>query len=404
MQTYADIPDPHYPVRDDWLALHEEAVLEPELSIVDPHHHLWDKGGHRYFLDELLADINTGHNIVATMFMECGAMYRHSGPEAERCLGETEFANGVAALSASGQYGEAELCAGLIGGADLRAGDAVTAILEQHMAIAGSRFKGIRQVSAWHDDPAARGSLASPPVGILADAGFREGIRALTRLGLSFDAYMYHTQLGEMADLAHALPDTNMILNHVGGVIGIGPYENKRDEEFVKWRADMQTIATLDNVSVKLGGLGMRVFGFGFGDRPAPPSSKDLAEAWKPYIETCIELFGPERCMFESNFPVDKGTCSYPVIWNAFKRITSGTSAADKHQLFSYTARSLAQHRCHGSQRQRLNRKIVTQFLGAGKIWNPITGWILERVRHHPRWNRIEHIRGHKSVVSVVSL
>jgi len=339
MQTYADIPNPHYPVRDDWLALHNEDVIDPALAIVDPHHHLWDKSDHRYFLDDLLADLNTGHNIVATMFMECGAMYRSDGPEDERCLGETEFANGVAALSASGIYGNAEICAGLVGGADLRAGDAVTPILERHMAIADGRFKGVRQVSAWHDDPAARGSLASPPVGILADAGFREGIRALTRLDLSFDAYMYHTQLGEMVDLARALPDTNMILNHVGGVIGIGPYKNKRDEEFAKWRSDMQNIASLDNVSVKLGGLGMRVFGFGFGDWPAPPSSDDLAQAWAPYIETCIELFGPERCMFESNFPVDKGACSYPVIWNAFKRIASGASPDDKKHLFSDSAR-----------------------------------------------------------------
>ncbi len=339
MQTYADIPNPHYPVRDDWLARHTEDALEPALPIVDPHHHLWDRDGHRYFLDELLEDLNTGHNIVATMFMECGAMYRNTGPENDRCLGETEFVNGVAALSASGLYGDTQICAGIVGGVDLRLGDNVTPILERHIAIADGRFRGIRQVSAWHDDPAARGSLASPPPGILADSNFRSGVKTLTRLGLTFDAYMYHTQLAEMLDLARAVPETSMILNHVGGVIGIGPYADKRDEEFAKWRRHMTEIAALDNVSVKLGGLGMRVFGFGFGDRPHPPTSDELAQAWRPYIETCIELFGAERCMFESNFPVDKGTCSYAVIWNAFKRIASGASADEKQALFETTAR-----------------------------------------------------------------
>jgi len=337
-----DQPSPHYPVRPEWLALHDEPAIDPEQEIVDPHHHLWDrKADGRYFLHDLLADLASGHRIVDTVFMECGAMYRASGPEEERSLGETEFANGVAAMSASGAYGDTRICRGIVGSADLRLGAGVERVLEKHLAAAGDRFKGVRQVSAWHDNPAARGSLANPPVGLLEQSGFRDGVRCLASMRLTFDAYMYHTQLPEAVALARAVPEATIVLNHVGGAIGIGPYAGKRDEVFQAWRRDMRTLASCSNVVVKLGGMGMRVFGFGHGDEPRPPSSAELARAWKPYVDSLIELFGPSRCMFESNFPVDKGSCSYGALWNAFKRIAAGASADERDQLFQATARRI---------------------------------------------------------------
>ncbi len=340
MHIDPDQPSPHYPVRPDWLSRHVEDPLEPERRIVDPHHHLWDrKAEGRYFLDDLLADLSSGHNVVETVFMECGAMYRAKGPDAERSLGETEFANGVAAMSASGIYGQTAVCSGIVGSADLRLGDNVTRVLEQHVAVAGNRFKGIRQISAWHDDPAARGSLAAPPVGLLSDSQLRTGLQRLAAMGLSFDAYMYHTQIDELVDLANAVPEASIVLNHVGGVIGIGPYADQRDENFGQWASSMAELARCENVSVKIGGMGMRVFGFGFGDRASPPTSTELASAWAPYARTCINLFGASRCMFESNFPVDKGSCAYGVLWNAFKRIASDASDSEKQDLFEDTAR-----------------------------------------------------------------
>ncbi len=335
---YSTAPSPHFAVRPDWLAQHDEAALEPALPIVDPHHHLWDRPGHRYFVFDLLRDVGTGHNVRATVAVEAGAMYRQDGPAELQPVGETEFHVGSAAISASGHYGECRVCAGIVGHADLRLGERVRPVLEAHLRAGGGRFRGVRYISVWHPDPAARASLASPPPHVLADPAFRAGFAQLAPLGLSFDSYLYHTQLQELVDLARAFPGTAIILNHVGGAIGIGPYAGRRDEVFAAWRADMQALARCDNVYVKLGGMGMRLFGFEFGDRPQPPSSTQLAEAWRPYVETCIEAFGVQRCMFESNFPVDKGSCSYPVLWNAFKRIAAGASDTDKRWLFSRTA------------------------------------------------------------------
>ena len=309
-----------------------------ELPIVDAHHHLWDRPGNRYFLADFLQDVDSGHNIRATVAMECGAMYRQDGAAALRPVGETEFFNGAAAMSASGAYGECRVCAGIIGHADLRLGDSVKPVLEAHIRAGGGRFRGVRHISVWHPDPAARASLANPPPQLLGDADFRKGFAQLAPLGLCFDGYMYHTQLPELADLARAFPQTTIVVNHVGGAIGIGPYAGKRDAVFAEWHAGMRALGACANVFVKLGGMGMRLFGFDFATRAQPPSSQDLAQAWRPYIEACIEAFGAQRCMFESNFPVDKGTCSYAVLWNAFKRVTAQASAAEKSALFSGTA------------------------------------------------------------------
>jgi predicted TIM-barrel fold metal-dependent hydrolase len=325
-------------VRPDWLALRKEEIIEPELPIVDAHHHLWIRDGIPYLLPELLEDIGSGHNIVTTVFMECKAMYRQDAAPAMQPLGEVEFVNGVAAMSASGGFGAARVCAGIVGYADLNLGGAVRDVLQAEIAVGGGRFRGVRNISAWHALPEARGSSVTPPPDILTRPSFLEGLRCLTSLGLSFDAWMYHTQLPELVAVARAAPEATIILNHVGGAIGIGPYAGQREQVFADWRNSIRELAQCANVVVKLGGLGMRLFGFDVHRGELPPTSQQLADAWRPYIETCIEAFGPSRAMFESNFPVDKGSCSYQALWNAFKRIAAGASAGDKQALFSGTA------------------------------------------------------------------
>ena len=335
MTTQSAAPSPHLPVRPEWLALHNEPILEPDLAIIDPHHHLWDRPENRYLLDDVLADTGAGHKVFATVFMECGAMYRSDGPAAMAPLGETEFVNRIAEASAAGPCRIAE---GIVGHADLLAGDAAGAVLDAHLQLAPARFKGIRQSSVYHADPQARASLATPPPGMLLDTQFRRGFACLAARGLSFDAWMYHTQLGELADLADAFPATTMVLNHVGGPLGIGPYAGRRAEVFGEWKAAIRDLARRDNVVVKLGGLGMRMFGFDFAARDVPPDSQALVRAWGPYVAECIDAFGPARAMFESNFPVDKGTCSYAVMWNAFKRMAASFGADEKNALFRDTA------------------------------------------------------------------
>ena len=328
------------PVFDEaWLRLREEGALDPELTIVDPHHHLWGRQRHpKYLFEGVLADVSSGHNVIGTVFVECGAMYRAHGPKALRSVGETEFANGVSAMSASGAYGRTALCAGIVGFADLRLGDEVVRLLEAHIAAAGGRFRGVRQISAWNASPDVRVSGPIPPPGLLADREFCVGFSHLSRLGLSFDAWLYHPQLPELAHLAAKFPDTRIVVDHVGGPIGIGPYAGRRDQAFVEWSQAIRHVARYPNVYVKLGGLGMKLGGFPFPERAYPPSSVDLATAWRPYIDTCIEAFSPDRCMFESNFPVEKRTCSYVVLWNSFKRMTASYSDSEKSKLFAGTA------------------------------------------------------------------
>jgi predicted TIM-barrel fold metal-dependent hydrolase len=324
--------------RGDWLALRQEEIIDPGRPIVDAHHHLWDRGGQRYMIEEITGDIASGHNIVATVYVDCRSMYRAGGPEALRPVGEVEFANGVAAMSASGGYGRAALCAGIVGHANLLLGDGARAVLEAEIAAGNGRFRGIRHASAWDADPGIGGNYATRPKGLLLDPTFRKGFACLAPLDLSFDAWLFHPQIGELTDLARAFPDTRIVLDHCGGPIGVGSYANRRQEIFPFWQAQVREIAKCRNVVVKLGGLAMRLLGYDFHERPRPPSSEDAAAAWRPYIESCIEAFGPERCMFESNFPPDKGQCSYQVIFNAFKRIAAPYSETEKTALFQNTA------------------------------------------------------------------
>jgi predicted TIM-barrel fold metal-dependent hydrolase len=265
-------------------------------------------------------------------------MYRAGGPEEMRVVNEVAFANGAAAMSASGGYGPAAICAGIVGHANLLLGDRVKAVLEAEIAAGQGRFRGIRHSSAWDGEAAVASMYAARPKGLLLDATYRKGFACLAPLGLTFDAWLFHPQLGDFIDLARAFPDQRIVLDHCGGPVGLGRFAGKREETFANWKASIQDVAKCPNVVVKLGGLAMRLLGFDFHERPKPPSSEQAAAAWRPYIETCIEAFGPDRCMFESNFPPDKGQCSYQVIFNAFKRIAAQYSEAEKTALFSRTA------------------------------------------------------------------
>ena len=326
------------PPNPAWLAKVNEPALEPDLPIVDPHHHLWERGDMIYMYRDLLEDLQAGHNIVSTVFIDCRSMYRKEGPTEMRPLGETEFVNGVAAMFASGSYGAPRACAGIVSYADLRLGAKAREVLEAQIAAGNGRFRGIRYATGWDKHEEIRRTHTNPPQGLMADKAWREGFAQLGKLGLTFDAWLYHPQLGELADLAGTFPDTAIILDHVGGPLGYGPYSSRHKEEFAAWKASMAGLSRHANVTVKVGGLGMPMGWFDFYDRPAPPTSQMLADAFKPWVETCIELFGAERCMFESNFPVDKITSSYSVLWNAFKRLAAKASAAEKKALFSGTA------------------------------------------------------------------
>ena len=320
-----------------WTKQRQEPAIEPELPVIDPHHHVWDDQRGRYLIDELSEDVRTGHNIVATVYVQVGSMYRADGPAAMQPVGEVEFVNGIAAMSASGAYGTTALCAAIVGFADLTLGDAVQPVLEALIAAGNGRLRGIRHGVAW-DTGNARLGLRQVPRHLLLDPGYRRGYARLQPLGLSFDAWMFYPQLPELADLLRAYPDTNVILNHAGGLLGIPPHDGNRDEVFKVWRGHIRALAQFPNLSVKVGGLGMLLCGWDFHWRDVPPSSAELAAAWRPYVETCIEAFGPGRCMMESNFPVDKQTCGYRVLWNAFKRITQNCSAAEKAALYHDTA------------------------------------------------------------------
>jgi L-fuconolactonase len=324
------IPAPNH----EWLAQNHE----PDLPIVDPHHHLWDMPGKRSLLDELLADINSGHNIVATVFLECASMYRAGGPSHMGPIVETEFVNGIAAMSASGRYGKTQVCAGIVGTADLTLGAQVEQVLAAQVAAGNGRSRGVRYGAGWDPSSAINNSHTNPPEKLYRDATFREGFAKLVTFDLSFEAWLYHTQIRDVSSLADAFPDQRIVLNHFAGPMAIGPYQGKREEILPAWQRDIRELAKRPNVYAKLGGLGMLLNGYEFERRATPPGSEELASIWRPCFDTAIEAFGAQRCMFESNFPVDKVTCSYAVYWNCFKRIASGASADDKRAMFHDTA------------------------------------------------------------------
>ena len=321
--------------RPDWLAQVDEPVLEPERRIVDPHHHLWHSSGWgAYLADDLLADTGSGHRVEKTVFIDCKANYRESGPERMRPIGETEFALAQSKLT----EGKPTRIAGIVSFADLLLGDAVEEVLAAHVEAGQGLFRGIRHAAGWDADERIRRSHTNPPADLYKRDAFRAGLRVLGRMGLTFDAWSYHPQIRQLADAAQAAPETTIIMDHVGGPLGIGPYENQQEDVFLTWRAAISELAKCDNVVVKLGGLAMPINGFGWHKRATPATSDELVAAHAPFYRHCLQVFGPNRCMFESNFPVDKQSVSYKVLWNAFKKIAKDLSEADKDAVFYGTA------------------------------------------------------------------
>jgi L-fuconolactonase len=331
----------------DWLALTQEPILEPDLPICDAHHHFWDLRParvpyQRYLLHELAADIGSGHNVRSTVFVEAHSMYRADGPEELRSVGEVEFAQGLAAASASGLYGPARAAAAIVGHADLTLGERVAPVLTALQAASPNRFRGIRHSVTWDPHPEINELLATHRgPGLLVSAAFQAGARVLAQMELSLDVFAYFHQLPELAELARAVPDLTIVMNHVGGILRIGPYAHIDDEMQAAWRRGIDAVAACPNVVVKLGGLTQPRIGWDWHLRATPIGSEELAQSLAPYIDYCIERFGPERCMFESNFPPDKVSCSYPVLWNGFKRLSAQYSEHERAAMFHDTAASV---------------------------------------------------------------
>ena len=325
---------------NDWLALTQEPTLEPDLPICDPHHHFWDNRPasipyQRYLLHELNDDIYSGHNVVSTVFLEARSMYSADVDEGLRSVGEVEFVQGLAAASASGVYGTSRAAAGIMGHADLKLGADVKPILEALQAASPNRFRGIRHNITWNNDPTWDNRETE---GIVKSAKFIEGAKVLRDQGLRLDIMQSFPQMTEIAEFAKSVPDLPIIVNHVGGVSRVGIYADKDDEIIPKWREGITALAANPNVTMKLGGLGMPRFGFGWHAREIPIGSEELAEAMKPWMRHCIDQFSPERCMFESNFPPDKVSFSYNVMYNAFKILSKDYSASERAALFHDTA------------------------------------------------------------------
>lgn len=327
---------------NDWLALTEEPTLEPEIPICDPHHHFWDCRSERipyqrYLLHELYADLNSGHNLRSTVFVEARAMYRIDGPEEMRPVGEIEFVQGLAAAAATGLYGEAKAAAAIVGHANLNLGDRAAPVLEALQAASPNRFRGIRHGLTWDDHP----GIPNNSYGLkdqMSGDGFRDGARVLARMGLSFDAWLYFPQMPQLVEFAQEIPELTIVLNHIGGMLRIGPYANRDEEVLPTWRAGIEAVAKCPNVVVKVGGISQPRTGYDWSARDKPIGSEELAETMAPYLNYVIEQFGPNRCMFESNFPPDKVGQSYNVLFNAFKRLSKGYSVAERAAMFHDTA------------------------------------------------------------------
>ena len=322
--------------RAAWRASVVEDVLWPNQRICDAHHHLWDHTGDRYFAAELAADIGDGHNVRQTVYVECGSAYRTSGPAELAPVGETEFV--VSQEAELAQLVGRPVITGIVGFADMLLGDAAQNVLEAHVEAGGGRFCGIRHAAAWDGSPDIVNHQAGPPAQILLDPRFAKGVAVLGKMGLTYDVWLYHKQLPELVELARKVPQTTIIADHLGGPIGLGPYAGKREEVLAYCREHLSEVAKLPNARVKLGGIGMTVYGSGWHRLPKPPSSQVIADAWGDQIRWCIDTFGPERVMFESNFPPDGRSCSYRTLWNALKQTAERYSQAERDLLFHDSA------------------------------------------------------------------
>lgn len=320
-----------------WLAGRVEDVIEADLPIIDAHHHLWTENGSRYLLDEFAADAGDGHRVVATIFIQSHYGYHSVGAEHLAPVGETQKIAAIANVARARGI-QTEIAAGIVAYADLTLGDRLDDVLDAHDEAAGGRLRGVRH-SVSRDRHFPDGIAIRPaPEGLLSNRRYRTGLSCLAARGLSYDAMLYHAQLPELTVMAQAVPDLTIVLDHIGCVLGIGPYQGREAETFQQWRDAMVELAACPNVMVKIGGFGMIICGASWHDRSLPPTSAELARAWRPYVETCIDLFSSQRCMFESNFPVDKAMYSYRTLWNAFKLLAAGASDHERTALFSGTA------------------------------------------------------------------
>ena len=317
----------------DWLALRQEAAIDPATPIVDPHHHLWDRGGHTYLPAQFAQDA-AGHQLLASVYVECLSNYYDAGPRHLRAVGETGY---VARLVQAAGIG---IAAGILAYADLSLGDAVDEVLDAHAAVAQGRLRGVRYSTACDPDPAIHASYPTHP-GMLREASVQAGARRLAKRGLVLDVWVYFHQLGDVAALARACPELTIVVDHAGGIVGLGGYAGRRDQVFTQWRAALQGLGALPNVMLKFGGLAMPLAGFAWRKLERPPTSEMLAQAWRPYFEACLEVFGTQRCMFESNFPVDRTGCTYTSLWNAFKRLAAPLASGERDAVLSGTARQV---------------------------------------------------------------
>ncbi len=318
-----------------------EPALDSWVPIVDPHHHLYgtQSDAFHYTLEDLVGDLSSGHRVMGTVYLEAyDSGWKTDGPQALRSSGEVEMIVRVAGSQPlSTPLGPCRVAAGIVSNVDLTLGDEAQAVIERHVEASRGRLRGIRH-HLTHDEGAAGRFVYNKPPYLAADPAFRAGFGCLARAGLAFDAFIFHSQLDDLADLACAFPQTPIVIDHVGTRIHVAEYARRHDEVMAVWERGMRELARLPNTFVKLGGLGMPIFGFGFEHGERPASSHALAAAWAPTIDRCIEWFGADRCMFESNFPVDKQSCSYSALWNAFKRVTAGRSAGERQALFYRTA------------------------------------------------------------------
>ena len=324
----------------DWLAKTPEDTLEPDIPICDTHHHFWVSRPEpvhyqSYLLQELAADVNSGHNVRSTVFIEARSEYRQIGPEEMRPVGEVEFIETIASESATGSNGPTQAAAAIVGHADLKLGDAVRPVLEALQAASPDRFRGVRHSVGWDESP----ELANRDIrGALSTDGYRAGARVLADMGLLLENSLYFHQLSELAEFSRAVPELTIVLNHIGGLVRVGPYANRDDEVLPAWRRGVEAVAQCPNIVMKLGGVGQLRYGYYWHDRETPIGSEELAGALGPLMEHCIQQFGPDRCMFESNFPVDKPSYSYNVLFNAFKRLSKGFSVSERAAMFHDTA------------------------------------------------------------------
>jgi predicted TIM-barrel fold metal-dependent hydrolase len=317
----------------------DEPILEPDLPIVDSHVHLFDRPPLRYMLDEYLADAGAGHRIVASVYVETQSFAGTEGPEMLRPLGEVEFANGMGAVAASGVYGDCLACAGIVGHADLRYGAAVGELLDRALALAPARFRGVRQVTIEvRNEANYRWITHRPPTGIMQHPRFHDGMRQVEARGLVFDSAIFHHQFAELMQLADAFPSTTIVLNHMGTAEPQSHDEAARRQAFVEWKDGIRELARRPNVVCKVGGLGLPHWGLGLHQRTDPIGYEELAAAWRPFVETSVEVFGPQRCMMESNFPPDGRSAGFIPLWNALKLIVRNCSAEEKAALFHDTA------------------------------------------------------------------